>query len=564
MATGAHHVDTSDEIFDFTCSPCSEQNKNREAVRYCVECQDYYCQSCTDMHKMFPAMRGHKLLHTADYSSSSHHPGLPPVPTERCNNHKTKLIDMYCWGHDEVCCTSCVAENHRSCDSVTSITDVIKKSAASKETDTLIQELNTLINVCSEIKTAKETDLSEINLAKERAIGEIEKHRKEIDTLLDELENASKTKIENEYKKLLDESSNVKQKITEYESRLQKRVSALQSPVSNKAQRFVSEKLGHKDLVEISEVACTFSRENKTLFEFYGDLKLVKVFSEMESLGEVKRHVKCHGAPVKTCYEIKKTYEQNVNIPSDKGTCDIWSCCFDDKRNLLLTDWTNNAIKRVNLQTESVTDICSMPDRPRAVCCVNKEEAAVSLTNRSIQFISIRDQMKITRQVKLVHPCWGIAYNEGNMYITDGYKNLYIYNLSGKLIKVVNHDNKGNDIFFQTRHVTFDRCSENVYVTDNRNELVSFNKEGKYISSITDGLLDTAVGVCSDGRGSVFVGGYGSKKVIHVGADGQILGEVVGKSHRLGSICSVCFDEHHKRLVVTISNSDKIHIFDLK
>ncbi|XP_045184230.2 E3 ubiquitin-protein ligase TRIM33-like isoform X2 [Mercenaria mercenaria] len=345
MATGAHHVDTSDEIFDFTCSPCSEQNKNREAVRYCVECQDYYCQSCTDMHKMFPAMRGHKLLHTADYSSSSHHPGLPPVPTERCNNHKTKLIDMYCWGHDEVCCTSCVAENHRSCDSVTSITDVIKKSAASKETDTLIQELNTLINVCSEIKTAKETDLSEINLAKERAIGEIEKHRKEIDTLLDELENASKTKIENEYKKLLDESSNVKQKITEYESRLQKRVSALQSP---------------------------------------------------------------------------------------------------------------------------------------------------------------------------------------------------------------------------TRHVTFDRCSENVYVTDNRNELVSFNKEGKYISSITDGLLDTAVGVCSDGRGSVFVGGYGSKKVIHVGADGQILGEVVGKSHRLGSICSVCFDEHHKRLVVTISNSDKIHIFDLK
>ncbi|XP_053387491.1 uncharacterized protein LOC128551108 [Mercenaria mercenaria] len=563
MATGGLHVHTSDEIFDFTCSPCAEQNKNREAVRYCVECQDYYCQSCTDMHKMFPAMRGHKLLNRADFSSSSHQQNLPQVPTERCYNHKTKLIDMYCRDHDEVCCTSCVAENHRSCDSVTSITDVIKKSGASKETDVLIQELNRLINVCLEIKTKKDTDISEIDLAKERALEEMKKQRKELDILLDELENASKQKIENEHKKLWGESEEEKQKITEYESRLQKRVSALQASGSNEAQRFVSGKLGHKDLVDISKDAYTFTRENKTSFAFHGDPKLVQFFSEMESLGEVKRHVKSCTIPVQSLYRIKRTREQNINIPSDKRACDIWSCCFDDNGNLLLTDYNNSSLKRVNLQTESVADNCSMPDRPRAVCCVNKEEAAVSLVNRSIQFISLRDQMKIIRQVKLNNSCWGISCNEGSMYITDERKTLYMYNLSGKLIRVVNHDNKGNDIFHNNRHVTFDRYSGKVYVSDILNGLLSFNKEGTYISSFTDRILSSPQGACSDGGGNMFVCGWGSSNVIQIGTDGKLLGEVVGNSYGLDCIWSVCFDERQKRLVVTISNSDKIHIFDL-
>ncbi|XP_045184897.2 uncharacterized protein LOC123542914 [Mercenaria mercenaria] len=559
MASGGYHVDTSDEIFDFTCSPCAEQNKNREAARYCVECQDYYCQSCTDMHKMFPAMRGHKLLFKADYSSPSNQPSLPPVPTERCNNHKTKLIDMYCLDHDEVCCTSCVAENHRSCDSVTSITNIIKESAASKETDALIQELSTLINVCSDVKTIKETDLSEIDLAKETALDKMKVQRKELDTLLDEVENASKMEIENEHKELSDEFAFMKQKITEYESRLQKRVSALQFSGRNEAQRFVSEKLGQKDLVEIYEVTNTVLKENKTSFEFDGNPKLVQMFSEIESFGEVKRYVSRRTVPVNSPYHIKRTHTQNIKILSDKGTCDIWSCCFDDKGNLLLTDWNNSSIKRVNLQTESVTGKCSMPDRPRAVCCVYKEEAAVSLDNKSIQFISLRDNMKILRLVRLVHPCWGIAYNKGNMYITDGYKKMYIYKLSGELIG----DNEWKDIFHSNRHVTFDRYSEKVYVSDISKGLVSFDKEGAYISSLTDRILNRAVGVCSDRRGSVFIGGWGGN-VIQVGADCQMLGEVVGESYGLGSIWSVCFDERQKRLVVTTSRSNEIYLFYLE
>ncbi|XP_053388418.1 uncharacterized protein LOC128551543 [Mercenaria mercenaria] len=563
MASGGLHVHTSDEIFDFTCSPCAEQNKNREAVRYCVECQDYYCQSCTDMHKMFPAMRGHKLLNKADFNSSSHQQNLPPVPTERCHNHKTKLMDMYCRDHDEVCCTSCVAENHRSCVSVQSVTDVIKKSGASNKTDALIQQLNTLINVCLEIKTTKEKDLPEIDLAKETALDEMKKQRKELDTLLDELENATKKKIENEHKKLSDESAEKKQKITEYESRLQKRVSALQSSGSNEAQQFVSEKLGRKDLFEISEVAYRFTRENKTSFEFYGDPKLVQVFSGIESLGEVKRQVISCTTPVQSFYQINRTREQNVNIPSDDGTCNIWSSCFDDNGNLLLADYKNISLKRVSLQTASVRDHCSMPSRPRAVCCVNKEEAAVSLRNKSIQFISLRDQMKITRQVTLAHQCWGISCNEGSMYITDEGKKLYIYNLSGKLIRVVKHDNKGNDIFYSNRHVTFDRYSGKMYVSDVKNGLVSFNKEGTYISSFTNRILSSPQGACSDGGGNIFVCGWGSRNIIQIGTDGKLLGEVVRYPYGLGYIRSVCFDERPKRLVVTISSSDKIHIFDL-
>ncbi|XP_053388419.1 transcription intermediary factor 1-beta-like, partial [Mercenaria mercenaria] len=307
MATGGLHVDTSDEIFDFTCSPCAEQNKNREAVRYCVECQDYYCQSCTDMHKMFPAMRGHKLLNKADFNSSSHQQNLPQVPTERCNVHKTKVIDMYCRDHDEVCCTSCVAENHRPCSSVTSITDVVKqREETERDVETLIQEFSSLKKVCLQIKSGGDESMSKIDLAKEMAYEAIKHNRKELETVLDQLENTSRKQVEHEHRRLSNQHVEAKQKAMELENRLTKRISSLQSSTSNKAQQFVSEKLGLKDLAEISEIANTILKDTMTCFEFATDYPSIRQsLLEIESLGEIKRHGQCLFGPMNTLYEVK-------------------------------------------------------------------------------------------------------------------------------------------------------------------------------------------------------------------------------------------------------------------
>ncbi|KAL4221118.1 hypothetical protein ACF0H5_019378 [Mactra antiquata] len=104
---------SSEETFDFICTTCDSKGKIVEAVRYCIECSGYCCQTCTDIHHTFPTLKGHNLLDASQGNQASNQPSsLPEFPTERCNLHTGKVIDMYCEEHNEVCCCTCVATNH--------------------------------------------------------------------------------------------------------------------------------------------------------------------------------------------------------------------------------------------------------------------------------------------------------------------------------------------------------------------------------------------------------------------------------------------------------------------
>jgi hypothetical protein len=111
MATGCSG---SDEFVNFKCCLCEKKNITKEADTYCVECQDYYCSPCTDLHKMFPSAMGvHQFIDMSSFNTVSLQKSLPSFPVERCEAHKTKLLDMYCADHDDVACATCIAIKHR-------------------------------------------------------------------------------------------------------------------------------------------------------------------------------------------------------------------------------------------------------------------------------------------------------------------------------------------------------------------------------------------------------------------------------------------------------------------
>lgn len=45
-----------------TCDPCAENENEVTAVRYCEECEEYYCNKCTEMHLVQKITRKHKLI----------------------------------------------------------------------------------------------------------------------------------------------------------------------------------------------------------------------------------------------------------------------------------------------------------------------------------------------------------------------------------------------------------------------------------------------------------------------------------------------------------------------
>ena len=115
MATGPEFGTStnisSDVVYDSTCTLCAKLKKNTEAIKFCLQCQEYLCSECTEYHNKFPVMAGHVLekaeLTSKDKTFSKH------VLTEHCTKHPAKIIEMYCAIHDIVACTVCTTNEHK-------------------------------------------------------------------------------------------------------------------------------------------------------------------------------------------------------------------------------------------------------------------------------------------------------------------------------------------------------------------------------------------------------------------------------------------------------------------
>ena len=118
MATGGDvpgkkEVKDSVDQVDYPCCICSKKNLRTEADKYCVSCGDYFCAVCLDLHYLMPNNEGHVLVGKSDFIGGCTGDKLPSVPTERCELHKLKIVDMMCKTHDQVGCATCMATLHK-------------------------------------------------------------------------------------------------------------------------------------------------------------------------------------------------------------------------------------------------------------------------------------------------------------------------------------------------------------------------------------------------------------------------------------------------------------------
>ena len=104
------------------CQPCKKQNRQSDAIRFCLDCQEYLCKSCLELHGYFAALQDHttvniddNVINTTQEAAGSNTDATRKVdiPTERCPKHPEKLVDMYCKNHDLVACSLCFLPHYK-------------------------------------------------------------------------------------------------------------------------------------------------------------------------------------------------------------------------------------------------------------------------------------------------------------------------------------------------------------------------------------------------------------------------------------------------------------------
>ncbi|XP_060566627.1 uncharacterized protein LOC132725508 [Ruditapes philippinarum] len=550
----------SDEFVNFKCCLCEKKNIKKEADIYCVECQDYYCSPCTDLHKMFPAMSTHQFIDKSSFNTVTLQKSLPSFPVEKCEVHKTKLLDMYCADHDDVACATCIAIKHRTCQNIHSVPDEVNDLCKEIDADKTNIELIRIKTKIEEAEKVKKLLIKELNAQKAKATDSIRQFRKEMELILDTLEKATLKSLDEKYnngkEKLENEIKNLHRHIDELKLSSQK----LTKSVGNKAQEFVAVKTSRKQIIEANEAdeeSITNSSDVKV--EFIADSTIKDALKDFKAFGSIS---------VSTCnaehkrdkmYGVKSKKQVNIKHVNDIETCRVTGSCFTDDGLLFLADHRNKTLKLIDLSSESIKDKLTFEVSPYKICQINKNAFAVSLTNQTIQFVTMDNKLITNKQLKLDHNCYGLAYKDNKLFISDSRTALYIYDMNGTMLQKITTDKQGNEIFNNNRDISVSSDGKMIYVADYDKGLIVLDLEGNYKTTITDPDFVSLQGVCTDKQGNIFVCGWGDSKIV------QINEKTTGKSGVLGNVrhgYSCSFHLKHNKLAVTVNNSNTIEVYD--
>jgi len=261
--------------------------------------------------------------------------------------------------------------------------------------------------------------------------------------------------------------------------------------------------------------------------------------------------------------------DYNIKIQMDTETCITYGSCLLPDGTLIVTDWTNKRLKRLDA-TYSVTDHCDMPGEPWDVTCTTPDVVAVTLPNlKKVQFVSVRGFMSImsTRSFSTSDTCRGICWHSaGELFVAcggweqEGPGYVSVYNLNGTRLRSMQ---TGEQLLSCPQNITASPDGARIYVADRDGGVVSSDRSGKHVLTLTDPSLKSAYGVCTLDDGHVVVCGWSSNNVLQFDSDGRSVTELLKASDGIKRPQSLCYDNRNSRLIVTMYYTDTIKVFDL-
>ncbi|CAC5364400.1 unnamed protein product [Mytilus coruscus] len=258
-------------------------------------------------------------------------------------------------------------------------------------------------------------------------------------------------------------------------------------------------------------------------------------------------------ASVKTNLPVSVTLRQQLNIKKSGNENLFISSCIKTDNTLVFTDYRND---RLIICNSDGTDIHYIPlsYKPDYMTVVNSNTVAVSCSGRIIQIINISTG-SVTSTINTSSSCYGISYNDNNLYVVIDYSIIHVMDLTGKVIRTIPLPS----YLITDMTVGRDRlvCTDvtSIYCCSLDEKLVWKFKQDKFqdLSRVT-----------TDDEGNVYVTRYNTNTVVVISDDGQHHRELLTKSDGLNVPWGIYFDKKENILLVCNYRDGKAFLFDVK
>ncbi|XP_052235098.1 uncharacterized protein LOC127847298 [Dreissena polymorpha] len=486
-----------------------------------------------------------------------------------CDVHKDKNLEMFCDNHSELCCTNCAILNHRHCQKITLISDIVKSQ--STDLQQLSVSIQTILKALTKLQDNQEASIQYVQSSYDEQLNKIQETRREINTALDTIEQKTLKEMKDTLSKLQVFSKKDVDNCNRLRDELKQLRDTIQD-ISDKSKMELSFIATRKCKV-IIEQSENFLKKNYVQDKFYvtfqPNSEIVQYLSTLSGLGRIKHSTeKLMGEenPNKVI-TVQEQYVHNMRISSDWNECNIKAILVLQDGQVLVADNNNKKIKLLD-QCYQVVSNCSLTAFPQDLCDITPSEVAVTVNENAyniheVKFITVNNRQLLTgRELQLPHACIGIACHQGDLYITSATA-LYKYTLSGKLVNKMYEDTSDTYTVYKC---AVSPTGDKLYITNTSHaKLLTLARDGSVLATFIDPALQWPKGLHATHAGQVLVCGNNSNTILQVDSEGKRKLATLGtKEDGVVSAWSVCYNRHTASIIVGLERNSSILVFKVK
>ncbi|XP_071179178.1 uncharacterized protein [Mytilus edulis] len=547
------------------CDICNNRHVTNNAIFWCPECDENYCEKCKSHHDVAKATKKHEMI---SIENALKIPKCVQDIKINCTEHDERFV-YFCRDHDLPCCIACLNDRHTGCRNLGPVETVIhdvKHSPAFLDLESTLSDLQSNISSIIEDRTA---NLQELAKQKVTCAEKIRIYRASLNSYLDELEISLTNKLQVTYKS---KELEIQNSLADLELRkarvkeMQEHVNLLRSSASN-FQIFMS-------IPEYTQSAHSYETELQGLCEndSFNWTNIALTLTTLQSIkdyltsfGKISAKRKVSNTPL----NLQKTrqaqltglrsvsraintmqFEENnqFHIPDGGRQHEIVDCSILPNDEFLFSDWGNNCLYKYSYGTVNRIGLSFSPIR---FAIVDKNKIAVT-TDTKFHVLDLKSfkVMKTFLQEDDFQPR-SIVFQNNNYILEDKDKGYIVVDIHGRVVKHIPID-----------YTNSCRCAtvcldEKLYFVDYKKDtLFCYDFNGKKVWELQNEKMKFPYGLSSNSSNILFVSGFKSDNVCAVSTDGKTLKEIVGPKTGLQNPMAVHYCTKKKTLLVVRKNGD--------
>lgn len=554
---------------DVHCSPCSHDNMYHDAAGYCIECSEYFCETCIKHHKNLKITKHHTMQDRRQMPKIKNY--IPEEETiEICSLHPEELVRYFCMDHDEPTCSVCTTLDHRSCTEVLYIPD-IKSKETNKTCVNTIKHLNSLAGQFEKAQSDTEKNLKTLDIMQSDYKQTLLKLHEDIVNLLRKLERDCVQKMEYLRESELGYLAARRETCQDAVKTLRQSATQLdvakRNGIDNKVFLYIRKTAKQIKLYEAMLTDIDKKNQNALQFKFKTDPKVKDFLKDTSNIGRLAIQQR----PVRTVTLLTQfkvsSRTDNLDVSDVTG-----SCVMEDGR-VVLADMNNESLKLIR-NNQLVTQ-SKLSSEPWDVCAISAEQVIVSLPHeKKLQFLSIGPTIHPLKKIGHVASVkssqyYGVAYHNNHLYVTcpkDEPPCIKILDMQGTELQQITGTNEDESLFTDPRYISVGIDGKKIFVSDSGNNAVILLEQKKdgmenSVYEVPEGV--TPGGISVQAEGDVYVSGYKSNSILRLSQEGEYQMDFIGSEGGLLQPQSICHSALNRQLIVTMQKTNLVKVFQL-